>query len=486
MKNKWHAPHPATMYLLFMLLVIFLSWIGDIYDLKVISPQTGEVIRVQNLLGAEGIRWMLRQVQTNFTDFVPLGMAMLAIFGLGIADHSGFINACLRRFMGGHQQVRTIILLVILLGIGSSILGEIGYILLIPLSVYLFKAAHLPPQAGIVVAFVSVTCGFGANLFVTAVDPMLMRYTQEAASLGGIIQNHIGVLANYWFSAASMLLSVGIIYGITRKQLLPYMERNGIVKESDIPYKALSHKENNALRNALIIGAVYLIIIGVATFSPWGILRGVMGDLTRSPFIFGSLFLISFWFGLMGLIYGFGTGRYNTDADVIVDLTKALRLLVDFFVISFFAAQLFAYINYSHLDQCMLVIVGHYFVSLNLTNTILSLCVFILVIAFLNLFVTSGTMKWSLLAYLVIPVLGRIGVAPEVVQAAYRIGDSATTSITPFLIYIPWVLAWIMQYDSHAHFDSLLRFTWRYSVTLLVAWMSLFTVWYLLRIPFGL
>lgn len=93
MKNRIHMPHPATMFLLLTLTVIFLSWIFDVYGLKVIDPATGNSIKVQSLLSAEGMRWMLRHVVTNFTGFAPLGMVMVTMFGIGVAEHSGFINA---------------------------------------------------------------------------------------------------------------------------------------------------------------------------------------------------------------------------------------------------------------------------------------------------------------------------------------------------------------------------------------------------------
>lgn len=90
-------PHPATMFFLFTLAVIFLSWIFDIYGLRVQLPQTGAEIRVQSLLSPEGIRWMLRNAITNFTGFAPLGMVLIAMFGIGVAQHSGFIDACVRQ-----------------------------------------------------------------------------------------------------------------------------------------------------------------------------------------------------------------------------------------------------------------------------------------------------------------------------------------------------------------------------------------------------
>lgn len=91
MKSKWRMPHPATMFFLFTLAVIFLSWIFDIYGLRVQLPQTGAEIRVQSLLSPEGIRWMLRNALLISQDLHHWEWMLIAMFGIGVAQHSGFI-----------------------------------------------------------------------------------------------------------------------------------------------------------------------------------------------------------------------------------------------------------------------------------------------------------------------------------------------------------------------------------------------------------
>ena len=152
-------PHPATMFLLLTLVVIFLSWICDIYGMRVQLPQTSEEIRVQSLLSPEGIRWLLRNVITNFTGFAPLGMVIIAMFGVGVAQHSGFIDACIRRGLRNRQEKRKIIIGVILLGLLSNVVGDAGYIILLPIAATLFHSVGLNPVAGIITAYASVSCG---------------------------------------------------------------------------------------------------------------------------------------------------------------------------------------------------------------------------------------------------------------------------------------------------------------------------------------
>ena len=476
-------PHPATMFLLLTGAVVMLSWIFDIYGLRVINPQTGEAIRVQSLLSAEGVRWLLRHVVTNFTGFAPLGMVMVAMFGVGVAEHSGFIGACIRQSLRKHPSKQVVILLVIFLGILSNIVGDAGYIILIPIAAMLFQSVSLHPVAGIVTAYVSVACGFSANLFLSTLDPLLARFTQEAAASMTFYQGNVGPLCNYYFMFASTFVIAAVIYYITRKSLLPALgEYTGSAPYDK--FKSLSRKEKRALFIALGSGIIYAIVIILATFSPWGILRGITGSLARSPFIFGILFLISFAFGLMGAIYGFVSGRYRKDSDVISGLSHPMQLLGVYFVIAFFAAQMFACFEYSRLDKCMAIMGANLLASIH-TSSFFTLLLFILFTAVINLIMVSSTAKWAFMSFIFVPMFAAMGISPDLTQCAFRIGDSATNAITPFLFYMPLILAYMQQYNKQANYATLFKYTWRYSVYILLAWTAFFVIWYLLKIPLG-
>lgn len=484
MRSKWRMPHPATMFSLLTLVVIFLSWICDIYGMGVRLPQTGEYIRVQSLLSPEGIRWLLRHVITNFTGFAPLGMVVIAMFGVGLAQHSGFIDACIRRGLRNRQEKRKIILGVILLGLLSNVVGDAGYIILLPIAATLFHSVGLHPVAGIITAYASVSCGYSANVMLTTVDPLIARTTQEAALIGGVLQGSIGPLSNYYFMLASTFLIAGIVYWITRRSLIPSLGvyNGGTRFES---YKQLSYKERRALLMAMFVGILYLVLIFCLTFTSFGILRGVNGGLIHSPFIAGILFLISLGIGLIGMTYGFSSGRYRSDGDVINALAQPMKLLGVYFVIAFFAAQMFACFEYSRLDKCLAILGANLLSSVEL-GALPTLVLFILFSAMINLIMVSATAKWAFMAFIFIPMFARMGISPDVTQCAFRIGDSVTNPIAPFMFYMPLVLTYMQQYDKHATYGSLLKYTWRYSFYVLIAWTLLFIFWYITRLPLGL
>lgn len=472
MNSKWRLPHPATMFLLLTLAVIVLSWIFDIYGLSVFQPQTGEEIRVQSLLSPEGVRWLLRHVVTNFTGFAPLGLVIVAMFGIGVAQHSGFIDACIRGGARRKHNPWRMVILVIFLGLLSNVVGDAGYIILLPIAATLFHSVGLHPVAGIITAYVSVSCGYSANLMLSTLDPMLAATTQEAADMANVSPGNTGPLCNYYFLFASTFLLAFIIYQVTRRNLLPALgEYAGHIRFNG--YKQLSRKERRAMIGAVSIGVIYTTVILWATFSSWGILRSVNGGLIRSPFIEGILFLLSFGIGLMGMVYGFASGRYRTDGDVIEGLTQPMKLLGVYFVIAFFAAQMFACFEYSHLDKCIAIMGADMLSSIHLGSLWIPI-LFILFTALVNLIMVSATAKWTFMSFIFVPFFANMGISPDMVQCAFRIGDSATNAITPFMFYMPLILTYMQQYDKQATYGSLLKYTWRYSLYILLAWTLCF------------
>ena len=313
---------------------------------------------------------------------------------------------------------------------------------------------------------------------------LLAHTTQEAALAQTGYQGNTEPLCNYFFMSASTVVITAIVYWITQKWLLPTLGKyEGSVKV--VAYHPLSRKERRAIMISIVVAAVYVALILWLTFSSYGILRGVNGGLMHSPFIAGILFLLSLGAGITGMAYGFSSGRYRTDNDVIEGLTQPMKLLGVYFVIAFFAAQMFACFEYSHLDKC-LAIMGADLLSSFEPAPLSALILFILFTALINLIMVSATSKWAFMSFIFIPMFAQMGIAPDVAQCAFRIGDSSTNAITPFLFYMPLVLTYMRQYDKQITYGSLLKYTWRYSLGILVAWTLMFIVWYLLKIPMGL
>lgn len=485
MNRNVRLPHPATMFFILMLVVLFLSWILDAYGMQVVHPETGEEIAVRSLLSPEGMRWMLRHVVTNFTGFSSLGWVVVALFGMGLAQHAGFVDACLRRWCGqGGGNRRSVVWVVVLFGLSANVLGDVGYIVWLPLAASLFAGVGLSPVAGLVTALVSVGCGYSANLMLTTLDAMLASMTQEALGRSDAQFGQVGAMSNLYFLAISFAMLAVMIVALTRYFLVPRLGASCEVSSVPLPTH-FSRKERRAFRMAWGIVLLYVLAIVWATYSLGGILRGAGGGLARSPLMDGMMLLVAVGFGLAGLVYGFVSGRYRRDVDVVEGLTSLMPLLKDYFIIVFFAAQMVAFSDYAHLDRCLAIKGAELLVSVPFDGVGL-LVLFILFTAVVNLFMVSATAKWAIMAFIFVPVLGEMQLAPDVVQCAYRIGDSTTNVLSPFMYYLPLVLTYLRRYEPRATYGTLFRYTWPYTLCILLGWSCLFVVWYLCDLPFGL
>ena len=258
----------------------------------------------------------------------------------------------------------------------------------------------------------------------------------------------------------------------------------GMVQELE-EFKELAHREKRSLNIAALIGLTFLFLIGWLTFSSLGLFRGVSGELVRSPFIMGALMILSLSLGIMGVVYGLSSGKYKRDVDVVMGLTSGIRVLSIYFVIAFFAAQFFACLTYTQLDQLIVLFFGHLTASVAVDNPTWALLLFIIYCAWVNLIMVSALGKWVLISPIFIPLFWAMGISPDVVQTAFRVGDSATNVVTPFLYYCPFILALLHRYIPRVSFGFIFSNTWKFSVVILIAWALFFLVWFKLGIPFG-
>jgi aminobenzoyl-glutamate transport protein len=93
--------------------------------------------------------------------------------------------------------------------------------------------------------------------------------------------------------------------------------------------------------------------------------------------------------------------------------------------------------------------------------------------------------KWAIFGPVFIPIFARLGVAPQTVLAAYRIGDSPTNVITPLMVYLPFIVVVAKRYNRDAGIGTIVALMIPYVVGLLAVWLVLFSAWFLLGIPLG-
>jgi aminobenzoyl-glutamate transport protein len=475
-------PHPATLFLMFALAIVVLSAMAAGLQMEVAHPGTGATIKPFSLLSLEGLHMILTRMVTNFTGFAPLGTVLVALLGIGVAEGAGLIGAFLRLLVLTAPR-KLLTMVIVFAGVMSNVGGEIGYVLLVPLSASIFLAAGRHPIAGLAAAFSGVSGGYSANLLLGTVDPLLAGLSQEAAR---IIQKDyvVNPACNYYFMSVSTFILVAAGTWVTEKIVAPRLGDYG-GEGAEEKLEPLSSAERRGLRFALVASVVFAGVLLWGTVPANGFLRDPKtGDLLHSPFLSGIVAIIFLSGVLLGLAYGIGARTLRNDADAMKGMAKSMETLGGYLVLVFFAAQFVAYFNWSNLGLIFAVKGATALKSAGFTGIPLLLS-FVVLTAVINLSMGSASAKWAVMAPIFVPMFMLLGYTPEVTQAAFRVGDSVTNIISPMMSYFALIVAFIQRYDKKAGIGTLVATMLPYSAVFLMAWSLLLFIWYWLGLPLG-
>ncbi len=474
-------PHPATLFALFALFVIFLSGFLNLFDIQAIHPRTGELIEPVNLMSKAGLARILKEMVTNFTSFAPLGTVLVAMLGIGIAESSGFIATVLRLLVTSAPK-RLLTFVIVFSAILSNTASEVGYVLLIPLGAIIFLAVGRHPLAGMAAAFAGVSGGYSANLLLGTIDPLLAGLSEEAAHI--IDPDYlVNPAANFYFMFVSTFFIAIVGTWVTEKIIIP---RLGVYEGDEKPeeLRKLNAEEKRGLKFAGVSGLMLtaLILIGILPYN--GFLRGENGDVLRSPFLMGIVAIIFIVAAVLGIAYGMGARTYKNDTDVMKGMGKAMETLGIYIVLTFFAAQFVAYFKWTNIGLIFAIEAADFIKSLNLGSIPLMLA-FILLVGILNLFMGSASAKWAILAPAFIPMFMLLGYSPELVQNTYRIGDSVTNIISPMMSYFALIVAFFQRYEKNAGIGTIIATMLPYTFFFFLVWTVILVIWLLAGWPVG-
>lgn len=489
-------PHPVTLFAILCVIVLVVSQFADWIDLQVLDPRpegaknraADGMISAIGLLSPEGIRLIFTKLVRNYTDFAPLGTVLVTMLAVGVAEYSGMLTAFIRGLVLKAPD-RLITFAVVFAGILSNTASELGYVVLIPLGGYVFISKGRHPLAGMAAAFAGVSGGYSANLMIGTVDPLLSGITQEAARLiAPDYTTHAAI--NWYFMMISTLLISTIGTYVTEKIVEPnlgsYEPEYSQNIDSHNAMAPLTDKEKRGLKFAGLAVLALALIAALTILPSWGILRDpVTGDALKSPFMKGIVAWIFIFFLIPSIVYGKVTGSINNDKDVIDGMTKAMSQMGLYMVLVFFAAQFIAFFKWSNLGTILAVSGANFMQSMEITGPGIFIP-FILMCGFVNLMLGSASAQWAVTAPIFVPMLMLVGYSPEVIQAAYRIGDSTTNIITPMMSYFGLILAFAENFDKRIRIGTIISTMLPYSLLFIVFWSALFYIWvFLLGLPVG-
>lgn len=484
-------PPPALLFVWLCLGLILLSALSAFLGLEASLPVEGggdRKIVARSLLSGEGIRWILTHTVENFVSFAPVGSVLVAVLGLGIAEHSGLLRLLLERLVAVTPRL-LLSWVVVFAGILSNLAMDAGYVVLIPLAGLLFAAAGRPPLAGIAAAFAGVSAGYSANLLLGPVDAILAGMSSEAVAM--VDESYrVSIAGNYYFAAASTLLLSLVATLVTERWVIPRLADQGAdpSEHLDPSQPHQTGLSSNAVRGLWALALwtmLFTLALLWASLPESGLLRDPQAPaLVKSALVQGVVVLLALYFAVAGWLFGRISGTFKSGRDVIAAMETTMGTMAGYLVLMFFAAQFVNYFAWSQLGSLLAALGAQTLSGWALPSSLL-LVVFVLLAAFVNLFVGSASAKWGLLAPVFVPMFFLLGISPEASQMAYRIGDSSTNIITPLMPYFGVVVVFAQRYRPELGIGTLVAMMLPYSLAFLVSWTGLLILWFFLGWPLG-
>ncbi|HWL56584.1 MAG TPA: AbgT family transporter [Paracoccus sp. (in: a-proteobacteria)] len=491
------VPHPVVIFLILIAIVIVLSVVLSAFGASVtfdrINPKTYEIEQtstaIRSLLNADGIRFMYLSLVPNFMAFTAVGLMIAAMIGAGVAEESGLVTSLIHKLVVVSPQWALTYILAFV-GICASVAADAGYLVLIPLAGIGYLAVGRHPLAGIALGFAAVAGAFTVNMLIKPLDTVLVEFTNDAAHLVDPSRS-IGLASNLWFSIVSVIFLTVLIAFVSDRiiepRLGPYHRENASEGVSTDQGTTLGEREARGLRFAGL-GLLGLIIVMCLLTIPSGapLRNPVSGTLIGdSPFMNGLITFIMLVFLVTGWAYGIGAGTLRTLAEVIAAIEKSIKNMGGTVFLFFVLSQFVAYFTYTNIGTVMALSLSGVLEQANI-GALPLLIGFIIVVAIIDLLLTGAIAKWAIFAPIFVPLLMQLGVEPEAVLAAYRVGDSPMNAITPLNAYFALVVGFAQKYERSAGVGTVVSLMLPYVFSIFVLWTLLFAVWKALGLPWGL
>lgn len=498
-KRMFRNLNPAMTFLIFTIITIILSGILSIFNFhtnyNTINPITNsynsELVEVQSLFSLSGMKYIVTHAVSNFVSFAPLSMLIIVLIGIGIMEKTGFLKVFFT-LITKRVKKYTLTFLVIFISMASTLVGDIGYACMLPLSALLFKYGKRNPWGGIIASFAAITCSYGVNIFLSSSDSTLLSLTTLGANMVDA-----SYTVNIWFSLfinilTFIVLSI-ILTHITEKSVIPKLPKYEFSEEE---FKITS-REIKSMLIAFAFGLLYFFIIIYNIIPGLPLSGGLLDHSTKiyidqlfgdnSLFNQGFVFIVTMLFLILGLVYGICAKKIRSINDVADSLGYSLDDIGSVLVLIFIASIFISVVKYTNIGLVITGLFANLFTNTNLTGIPLILLLFFGTMI-CNVVYTGPALKWSVLSPIVVPVFMNASLSPEFAQVVYSMGQGVTNGITPLLAYFVIYMAFLNKYrqTENISFTKGLKYMSPYCIATLAVCLIVIVGWYLTGLPIGI
>ena len=488
-------PHPFWLFIALSVVVVLvsalLSHLGvEVTYLKGANGASPEMVTegVNNLLSGETLTDITMNLPSIYASFYPLGLVITIMLGVGILDKTGMFSALIRKtIMGAPSSM--IVAIVALVGICSNIASDAGIIVLPALAAAIFQSMGLNPWVGIFVAYAAADGGWTANLIVGGSDAIIAGITESVvAGLG--IDAPVGIMMNYFFIFAATFVIMACIILVTKFYVEPRLGAKSLSADSSkLKEQALTPEEDRGLKFSGIAAIVFLVALLAVILPAGSPFRNAEGGfLPKSPFLSSIIGILFLFFATVGIAYGKGSGAIKSMRDVPSIMQQGLSSSLSFLVIALPAAIFIRLFSASNMSTIIGVSLGQWLERSNIKGFPLIIA-FVLICAVFNLFVTSTSAKWIVLAPIFIPAMATLGFSPAFTQASFRIADTCTNIISPIEYYVPVIMGLLAAYNEKPErkvgIGTVVSMMIPYSIAFFIGLIGLLFIFYFFNLPIG-
>lgn len=508
-------PQPFNLFLWLILIVGLIGTAAAFFGVRVQVPGAEAPTIVRGLFTGEGLAWLTTTMGPNFINFPPLVTVLPILLAIGIAEKTGFLSAAIRAAIGAAPRW-LLPYMVGFLGVIGSIMADSVFVILPPLAALAFKAVGRHPVAGLLGGFAAAGAGYSTSIFPTSLDALFAGITNAVLPTVPTVAAAaapVNPVSNYYFSIVSSILLSLAAGWIIDKVIEPRLHRTNVPTEEQVGGgdadagegvltfddegsevtvdtsaevdHALNEDERRGLRMGGLAVLVTGIVIAVAVLLPGSPWRNDQGEfLPRSPLLNSIVFIVFALFAVGGYVYGRVAKSIKGFNDVPRLMGLALKDMIPFLVLAFVMGNFIALFNWSGLGSWIAVSGAEGLQATGMTGFGV-IILFVLLCSLLNLFIISGSAMWTIMAAVFVPMFGLVGLEPAFVQAAFRVGDSATQVITPMNPYMIVLLTYLRKYQPQAGFGSLAAGMLPFVVPFWLLWMAVLAVYYFVGLPLG-
>jgi len=500
-KNSFLNLHPVVNILIITLVVGLLSLILHFLDVSQIVYNVDhttfefstKLLSVTNLFSYQGLRDIFSTTVSNFVGFTPLSSLIIILLGFGLMEKSGFLKTSFT-LLTKKMKKNTVTFIIVFLSVVGSLIGDLSYIIMLPLSGLLFKYGKRNPLIGIVASFAGLTIGSGISAIFTATDSSLLSYSLQAARAIDINYRMASISGVFIMFVALILITI-LVTAITERVVAPRLSKYEIKDEEE---EKITRKEIRGMLFAGFAGLIYFLII-LWNIIPGLPLSGRLLDHSQvlyvdklfsldSFFSQGFIFIVTMFFVILGFFYGLGARTIKGSKDAVSALGYSLDGIGNTLVFIFVGSLLISVFRKTGIGEVIVASLTSLFRTLNFTGFPLIILLFIVsVIA--TIFVPTSVSKWAIMSPVVVPVFMQAGLSPEYAQIIFRFGESVTMGITPFMAYFIIYLALLNKNAKDGEYVTLkeaIKYQLPYVFAAFAILLIILLVWFVVGLPLGI